>query len=181
MTTTGRIVAGLFVSLDGVAEAPQGWQMPFFHPDMGATIAAELAETDALLLGRRTYEEFAAFWPQATGDPMADRMNTIPKLVASTTLGRVDWQNATVMGPDPAPELRRRTELGENLTVTGSITLVRWLLRVDLLDELALMLHPLVVGSGRRLLDGVDPVDLSLAETRTYPTGVVSLTYRRAS
>src|SRR5512133_2055393 len=181
MTTTGRIVAGLFVTLDGVAEAPDIWQGPYFHPDMGATIAAELAEADALLLGRRTYEEFAGFWPQATGDPMAERMNSIPKLVASTTLERADWQNTTLLGRDPAAELRRRVEHGEKLTVTGSLTLVRWLLRAGLLDELALMVHPVALGDGRRLFDGAEPTDLTLTGTRTYPTGVVSLTYRSAS
>jgi dihydrofolate reductase len=164
-----------------VAEAPDRWQGPYFHPDMGATIAAELAEADALLLGRRTYEEFAGFWPHAGADPMADRMNTIPKLVASSTLDRADWQNTTVLGPDPAAELRRRVEHGENLTVTGSLTLVRWLLRAGLLDELALMVHPVVLAEGRRLFDGAEPTDLSLTATRTYPTGVVSLTYRTAS
>jgi dihydrofolate reductase len=181
MTTTGRIVAGLFVSLDGVTEAPPKWQAPYFHPEMGATIAAELAEAHALLLGRRTYEEFAGFWPQAGADPMAERMNTIPKLVASTTLDRADWQNSTVLGPDPAAELRRRVDRGEKLTVTGSLTLVRWMLRAGLLDELALMVHPVVLGEGRRLFDGAEPTDLALTQTRTYPTGVVSLTYRSAS
>ena len=180
MTTTGRIVAGLFVTLDGVAEAPDRWQGPYFHPEMGATIAAELAEADALLLGRRTYEEFAGFWPQATGDPMADRMNTIPKLVASTTLDRAGWQNTSLLGPDPATELRRRVDHGDKLTVTGSITLVQWLMRVGLLNELALMVHPLVLGSGRRWFDGVKPVNFALGETRSYPSGVVSLTYRSA-
>jgi dihydrofolate reductase len=181
MTTTGHIVAGLFVSLDGVAKAPQKWQGPYFHPDTGATIAAELAEADALLLGRRTYEEFAGSWPQAGAEPMADRMNTIPKLVASSTLDRADWQNTTVLGPDQAAELHHRVDHGEKLTVTGSITLVRWLLRVGLLDELALMVHPVVLGDGRRLFDGAEPTDLALTQTRTYPTGVVSLTYRSAS
>ena len=181
MTTTGRIVAGLFVTLDGVAEAPDRWQGPYFHPEMGATIAAELTETDGLLLGRRTYEEFAGFWPHADADPMADRMNAIPKLVASTTLDTLGWQNSTVLGLDPATKLRRRVEHGEKLTVTGSITLVQWLLRVGLLNELTLMVHPLVLGSGRRLFDGVEPVNFSLGETRSYPSGVISLSYRSGS
>ena len=112
---------------------------------------------------------------------MAERMNAIPKLVASTTLDSVGWQNSSLVGQDPAAELRRRTQRGQNLTVTGSITLVQWLLRVGLLDELSLMVHPLVLGSGRRLFDGVEPVNFSLGETRSYPSGVVSLSYRSGS
>ena len=179
----GRITAGLLVTLDGVADTPEKWQMPYFHPEMGATMAAHLAAADVLLLGRRTYEEFVAYWPHiSTADnPMAERMNTIPKLVASTTLGAVTWQNTTVLRGDLATELRRRTQRGENLTVTGSITLVQSLLRAGLLDELGVMVHPLVLGSGRRLFDGIESVSFSLHDTRSYRSGVVSLTYRSAS
>lgn len=182
-TDTGRITAGLLITLDGVADTPEKWQPPYFHPLMGATIAAQLDEADVLLLGRRTYEEFVGYWPHmSTADnPMAERMNAIPKLVASTTLDTVAWQNTTIVRNDLATELRRRHRNGERVTVTGSITLVQWLLRAGLLDELAVMVHPLVVGSGRRLFDGVEPVALSLHETRSYPSGVVSLTYRSAS
>ena len=122
MTRTGRIVAGAVRHSrwrgrgTGQPEAPDRWQRPYFHPEMGATIATELAETDALLLGRRTYEEFAGFWPQVTGDPMADRMNAIPKLVASTTLDAVGWQNNSLLGPDPTAELQQRVDHGDNLT-----------------------------------------------------------------
>jgi dihydrofolate reductase len=182
-TDAGRISAGLLVTLDGVADGPEKWQMPYFHPEMGATIAAQLAAADVLLLGRRTYEEFVGYWPHVTAadNPMAERMNTIPKLVASTTLDTVTWQNTTVVGEDLAGELRRRTRHGENVVVTGSITLVQRLLRAGLLDELAVMVHPLVAGSGRRLFDGVEPVAFVLHETRSYPSGVVCLTYRSAS
>jgi dihydrofolate reductase len=150
---------------------------------MGATIAAQLADADVLLLGRRTYEEFAGYWPHVTtaDNPMAARMNTVPKLVASTTLHTASWQNSTVVGDDLATELRRRTQHGENVVATGSISLVQWLLRAGLLDEFTVMVHPLVVGNGRRLFDGVEPVAFVLYETRSYPSGVVSLTYRSAS
>lgn len=180
---TGRITAGLLITLDGVADTPERWQQPYFDPQMGATIAAQLDDADVLLLGRRTLEEFLGYWPHLTAvdNPLAERMNAIPKLVASTTLDTVAWQNTTIAGDDLAAELRGRHRNGERMTVTGSITLVQWLLRAGLLDELAVMVHPLVVGSGRRLFDGVEPVALTLHETRSYPSGVVSVTYRSAS
>lgn len=182
-TDAGRVTAGLLVTLDGVADMPEKWQIPYFHPDMGATIASQLAAADVLLLGRRTYEEFVGYWPHMTAadNPMAERMNAIPKLVASTTLDTVAWQNTTVVRDDLATELRRRTQHGETVVVTGSITLVQWQLRAGLLDELAVMVHPLVVGSGKRLFDGIDAVAFALHQTRSYPSGVISLTYRSES
>jgi len=182
-TDRGRITAGLFVTLDGVAEMPEKWQMPYFHPEMFAVIAAQVAAADALLLGRHTYEEFAAFWPHSSaGDnPMAERMNTIPKLVASTTLKAADWQHTTVISTGLADELQRRTQGGERMQVTGSITLVQWLLRAGLIDELSLMVHPLLLGAGRRLSDGMEVLSLSLQDIRAFPSGVVWLTYRTAS
>jgi dihydrofolate reductase len=103
-TDAGRISAGLLVTLDGVADGPEEWQMPYFHPEMGATIAAQLAAADVLLLGRRTYEESVGYWPHVTAadNPMAERMNTIPKLVASTTLDTVTWQNTALVDDDLA-------------------------------------------------------------------------------
>ncbi len=180
-TDAGRITAGLLVTLDGVADTPEKWQIPYFHPEIGATIAAQLAAADVMLLGRRTYEEFVGYWPHMTtaDNPLAERMNAIPKLVASTTLDSAAWHNTTVVRDDLAAELCRRTGYGEDVLVTGSITLVQRLLRAGLLDELGLMLHPLVVGGGRRLFDGIEAVAFSLRETRRYPTGVVSLTYRK--
>lgn len=182
-TSPGRITAGLLITLDGVADAPQNWQMPYFHPEMGATIAAQLAAADVLLLGRRTYEEFVGYWPHANpaDNPMAERMNTIRKIVASTTLDTAGWQNTKVIRKDLGGDLRRRTERGENVQVTGSISLVQWLLHAGLLDELAVMVHPLTVGRGRRLFDGVEPLAFSLHDTRAFASGVVSLTYRSPS
>lgn len=182
-TDAGRITAGLLITLDGVADMPEKWQIPYFHPDIGVTIASQLAAADVLLLGRRTYEEFVGYWPHMTAaeNPMAERMNAIPKLVASTTLDTAAWKNTSVVRDDLATELPRRTQHGEKLVVTGSITLVQWLLRAGLLDELGVMVHPLVAGSGRRLFDGIEAVAFSLHETRRYPSGVVSLTYRSES
>jgi dihydrofolate reductase len=149
---------------------------------MGQVVGAQMAAADTLLLGRRTYEEFAAFWPDAaaSGNPMAEQMNATPKLVASTTLDSVEWQNSTLIKGDVGDELRRlKQEDGRNLQITGSITLVQSLLRQGLLDELALLVLPVVVGQGRRLFEDTHgQIALTLAESRTLSTGVLSLSYQ---
>jgi dihydrofolate reductase len=171
--------AWLFVTLDGVMEAPENWVMP--DDDMFAAIEAVYAESDALLIGRRTYETFAAAWPQRGSDvPNADWMNNIRKHVASTTLTSPEWNNSTVIEGDVAEAVRSlKQEDGETILVNGSATLVRSLLRDHLLDELRLFVHPVVAGSGDRLFDEEgDQMELALADSHTYDNGVISLTYR---
>jgi dihydrofolate reductase len=171
--------AWLFVTLDGVMEAPENWVMP--DDDMFAAIEAVYAESDALLIGRRTYETFAAAWPQRGSDvPNADWMNNIRKHVASTTLTSPEWNNSTVIEGDVAEAVRSlKQEDGETILVNGSATLVRSLLRDHLLDELRLFVHPVVAGSGDRLFDEEgEQVELALADSHTYDNGVISLTYR---
>lgn len=178
-----KIVAGLFVSLDGVMESPEQWHFPYFNDEMGQAVASQLAASDTMLLGRRTYEEFAGYWAnQGSEVEFADQINQTPKLVASTTLTSVDWQNSTLIRGDVAQELRRiKTEPGKDISITGSATLVRSLLRDGLIDELRLLVHPIVVGSGRRLFeDGGDRVPLKLVESQTFSTGVLYLTYAPA-
>ena len=178
-----KIVASLFMSLDGVIEAPQTWHFPYFNDEMGAAIGAQMAASDTMLLGRQTYEEFAAFWPnQPSDDPFASQMNDTPKYVASTTLKTVAWQNSTLLTGNLAEALTALKEQpGKNIAITGSATLIRSLLRENLLDELRLFVHPIVVGSGKKLFpDGSDRVGLKLVETQTFSTGVLYLTYTRA-
>jgi dihydrofolate reductase len=178
-----KIVAGLFISLDGVVEAPENWQMPYFSDEMGEVVGSNMAAADTMLLGRRTYQEFAAFWPnQPSDEQFADQINSIPKLVASTTLDRVDWQNSTLIQGNVAEELAKLKEQpGKNINVTGSVTLVRSLLRDDLLDELGLLVHPIVVGTGKHLFEaGSGQIPLTLVDSQTFSTGVVSLTYQPA-
>jgi dihydrofolate reductase len=179
-----KIVAGLYVSLDGVTESPEKWTFPYFNDEVGQVIASQMAETDAGLLGRRTYEEFAAYWPNQTAEdnPFADHINNMPKFVVSTTLQSVEWRNSTLITGDVVGQLTHLKELpGKNISVTGSATLVRWLLRVGLLDELRLLLYPLVVGRGSRLFeDGGEEMSLTLVDSKTFSTGVVSLTYEPA-
>jgi len=179
-----KINAGLFVTLDGVAERPESWNPPYFDGEMGAELASAMASADALLLGRVTYEEWAAFWPnqRAEQNPMAALINRKRKYVVSNTLNTTEWENSTIVGGDlatEAPKLKDRS--GGDLLVSGSITLVQSLLAQNLLDELSLMVHPLVLGNGRRLLESIDGTRrLELVQSKSFGSGVVSLAYRRA-
>jgi dihydrofolate reductase len=171
----------MFVSLDGVAEAPEQWHFPYFNEEMEAVVDGNMAAADTLLLGRHTYEQWAAFWPEQSGQ-LADYMNHTPKVVVSTTLKQVDWQNSTVISGDVGAEITRlKQQPGQNIGVNGSITLVRWLLRERLLDELSLLVHPIVLGSGRRLFgDDGDRTPLALLSSKTLSTGVLSVVYAPA-
>jgi dihydrofolate reductase len=178
-----KIVAGLFVSLDGVTESPDKWQFPYFSDALGAEIGAQMATSDALLLGRITYQEFASYWPSAPADdPFAAHLNNTPKYVVSTTLETAEWNNSTLINGnivDATTALKQQP--GKNIGITGSATLVRSLLRDGLLDELRLLVHPLVVGGGKRLFEGMgEQVALTLVESRTFSTGVLALTYTPA-
>jgi dihydrofolate reductase len=174
-----KLKAWLYVTLDGVVEAPENWVIP--DDEMFAEQTAGYAASDALLLGSRTYEIFAASWPQRGSDvPNADWMNNAQKYVASTTLESPEWQNTTVLEGDLTEAVSRlKQEDGETITLNGSATLLRSLLRAELVDELRLFLHPLVLGSGHRLFDDGDNLGvLKLGECHAYDNGVVSLTYQ---
>jgi len=178
-----KIVAGLFISLDGVVESPDKWHFPYFNDEMGQAVGAGMESADAILLGRRTYEEFAAVWPHQTDDPGADFMNDTPKLVATTTLTSADWANSTILTGNLADALaEHKQRSGKNIQVIGSPTLVRSLLREHLLDELELLVHPIVLGTGKRLFEDVHAqVPLTLVGSATFSTGVVKLTYAPAT
>jgi dihydrofolate reductase len=178
-----KIVAGLFISLDGVYESPDKWHFPYFNDEMGAEVGGKMAESDTMLLGRQTYEEFASYWPHQSSDvEPADFMNNTPKVVVSNTLKTADWQNTTIVSGDVAAELTKlKQQPGKNIGITGSGTLVRSLLEQGLLDELTLLVHPIVVGKGKRLFDrDMAQVPLKLVSSKTLSTGVLSLTYERA-
>lgn len=179
-----KIVAGLHVSLDGVTESPEKWTFQYFNDDVGQEVGSQMAESDAILLGRRTYEEFAAYWPDksAADDPIADFLNNTPKYVASTTLESLGWQNSTLLQGDVADALAQlKNGPGKNITITGSVTLVGSLLSSGLIDELRLLLFPIVVGNGRRLFEDVrEQVGLKLVESKAFGTGVVALTFEPA-
>ena len=177
-----KIVAVELLSLDGVAEAPSGWAFSYSDDEMERENEAGMAASDALLLGRKTYEEFAVFWPhQPGGTPMVDYINSVPKHVVSGTLeGPLEWGNSHLIPGDGfaerVAELKR--EPGKNITVTGSIDLVRSLHGAGLLDELRLTVYPVVLGSGRRLFEGwEDAGELTLVDSKVFGNGAVSLAY----
>ena len=178
-----KIVAGLFISLDGVVEAPDQWHFPYFNDEMGEAVTAQMDAADAMLLGRVTYQEFAGYWPQQGSEvERADHLNNTPKFVVSTTLDRAEWQNTILISGDVVEELTRlKQQPGKDISVVGSGTLVRSLLRDGLLDELRLLVHPIVVGHGKRIFpDGTDQKPLKLVESKTFSTGVLYLTYQPA-
>ena len=177
-----KIVSGLFISLDGVIEAPNDWTGPWFNPELGQAVGSFIAAQDAMLLGRVSYDEFAAYWPQQTGD-MADTMNGTVKYVVSGTLTSAEWQNSTLIPAASAiaeiAELKQRA--GQNIGMTGSATLVSSLLREGLLDELHLFVFPVVLGSGKRLFAAPGAkLPLKLINSATFDTGVVQLSYAKA-
>jgi dihydrofolate reductase len=183
-----------FLSLDGVMQAPAapdedtdggfrhgGWQRAYFDEVLAAAAAEGMAETDAYLLGRKTYEQMAAYWPTVPeDDPYARHLNGTPKYVASRTLDRVAWRNSTLITGDVAEEVGRLKEKpGQNIAVLGSGDLVQTLIEHDLVDEYFLAVFPIVLGSGKRLFREIDGTrTLSLVHSATTGTGGVLLTYR---
>jgi dihydrofolate reductase len=177
-----KIVAGLTISLDGVIEGTDEWMWPYFNPEVEQAIGSMIAAQDAMLIGRVTYEMFAAHWPQQAGE-MADTMNGTAKYVVSGTLTSADWQNSTLIPAAGAfaQIAGLKQQPGQNIGVTGSATLVGSLLREGLLDELRLLVFPLVAGSGKRLFGTPgDKLPLKLIDSATFETGVVYLTYAKA-
>ena len=179
-----KVTAGLFISLDGVVESPEQWHFPYVNDGMMEVIGSAMAAADAILLGRVTYQEFAAYWPgvSAEDEPMAAYMNATPKYVVSTTLDQAEWNNSTLIQGNVAEAITRlKQQPGKNINIIGSPTLVQSLLQDDLLDELGLLVHPVVVGSGKRLFtDGGALKRLKLVDSTTFSTGVLSLTYAPA-
>jgi dihydrofolate reductase len=173
-----RVIESTLVSLDGVIGDPQMWAEPYFNEEAGELALKQLLVTDAMLMGRRTYELFAAMWPAATG-AYADRMNGIRKYVFSSTLQTAEWSNSTIIGGDVAAavgELKRQH--GQDLVMYGHGPLGQTLLEQQLIDELRLWVHPLLVGRGMTLLRERASATLELVATETLGTGVVILTYR---
>ncbi|MBN6034701.1 dihydrofolate reductase family protein [Amycolatopsis sp. 195334CR] len=173
-----KIVASLFISLDGVVEAPETWQGPFFDDRMGEVTGSRFTEAGALLLGRKTYEIFAGHWPNETEDALAGVLNSVPKLVLSTTLTSVDWAGSTLLNEDAAAKLaEEKARDGGDILVSGSVSVVRWLLAEGLLDELELLVHPTVLGKGERLFDDTQ-VNFEVVESEQFPGGAVRIIYR---
>ncbi|HLU09708.1 MAG TPA: dihydrofolate reductase family protein [Oceanobacillus sp.] len=178
-----KVVSGLFISLDGVTESPDQWQFDHFDDGMMAALEAHIAAEDAILLGRVTYQEWEPYWPTATDEPYASHINNTPKYVVSSTLDKVTWgdrDNITLIKGNLAEAITKlKQQPGKNIGVSGSPTLVRSLLENDLLDELTLMVHPVIAGSGKRLFkDGSALKRMKLVSSKTTSTGVALLTYQ---
>ena len=182
-----RIVIIEFISLDGVVQAPGGadedrdggfahggWSHPFFDETVGGGFNDALTKADALLFGRRTWQTMAAAWPERAGDPFADRMNSIPKHVVSTTLETADWNNTTILDADPFARIRE-IKASQNVLTWGSAQLVQGMLAEGLVDELVLLYSPIVLGAGKRLFAEGARHDLRVVESTPLEGGMLAL------
>jgi dihydrofolate reductase len=194
-----KIIVSEFLTLDGVMEAPDKWVFPYWNEEIGKVKFDELFASDTLLLGRLTYQIFADAWPSLTdeedwrrvkeaggqageipkGNPFADRMNSIAKLIVSTTLNKVEWNNSSLIKGSVAEELSRLKQMpGQDILVAGSSQLVNTLMQHNLIDEYRLLVYPIILGSGKRLFQEGSKIMLNLIETRSFGTGVVLLRYQ---
>jgi dihydrofolate reductase len=171
-----KLVESTFVTLDGVISSPQEWSPPYWDDEHASYASKLLFAADALLLGRLTYEGFVQAWPSRTGE-FSDRMNSLPKYVASNTLKEATW-NATILEGDVAGEVAKlKQEPGENILKYGTGELDRTLMEHNLVDEFHFWLFPVAAGSGQRLFDGIDLTHLNLIDTTKFSSGIVVLTY----
>lgn len=187
----GKLYAALFMTLDGVVEAPgsgdttlpdkRGWSEPFMTQEIGMAIMGQMDDAEAMLLGRNTYQDFAAFWPNVpAGDPFGDRMNNQKKYVVSSTLKRADWKNSTLINSNVAEEIARiKAQTSKTISVVGSGTLTQWLIEHDLLDELQLLVCPVYLGVGKKLFkDGNTTKTMKLLNSRAFSSGALLLNYQ---
>ena len=179
-----RIIASLFISLDGVVEEPGDWHFPYFNDEMGEAVGAVLATADTLLLGRRTYVDHAGAWPEREAEGGEDAefakvLGDARKLVVSHQRLELSWRNTEQLQGDLVEAVTAlKNEPGGNIAMSGSISVVRQLLAAGLLDELRLLVHPIAVRKGMRLFDeGDSPIPLELLSSQTFSTGVLSLVY----
>lgn len=180
-----KIIAGLFISLDGVVEAPDQWHFPYFNDEMGAAVDSQLATADTLLLGRKTYDSFAGAWPEreAAGEEdaeMARALGDVRKIVVSNQALEFTWRNSEQLEGDLVETVTAlKNEPGDGtIGLSGSVSVVRQLLAAGLLDELHLLVHPIAVRKGMRLFDeGETPIPLTLLSSETFKTGVLNLVY----
>src|ERR671915_2022533 len=185
--TMRKITAGLFISLDGVVEAPDQWHFPYFNDEMGAAVDATLGAADTVLFGRKTYESFAGAWPEreAAGEEdagLAKALGDARKIVVSRQKLAFTWRNSEQLEGDLVEAVTAlKNEPGRNIGMSGSVSVVRQLLAAGLLDELHLLVHPIAVRKGMRLFDeGEASIPLKLISSETFETGVLNLIYAPA-
>ena len=176
-----KIAAGLFITLDGVVDGEEKWVGPYYSPEFGETVLELMAAGDTVLLGRVTYEYFAGAFGGQPG-PEAEYLDNVPKVVVSRTLDSADWQNTTLIRDNIAEEIGKlKQQPGTKINISGSITLVQWLLRERLVDELHLLVFPTAVGTGRHLFENLsDQQAFTLSDVKTLPNGVLHLSYEAA-
>ncbi|WP_431912091.1 dihydrofolate reductase family protein [Nonomuraea jabiensis] len=174
-----KIISSFFISLDGVVESPDQWHFPYWNDEMGAVVEAGMRSAGAMLMGRKLYDEWSAYWTSAESDKeVAATLNAVPKYVVSSTLEKADWENTTVVNGDVGARLRELKErIDGDIQVSGSATTVRWLLADGLLDQLNLLVHPIAVGHGQRLFEDTPTHALKLVKSETFETGVLNLSY----
>jgi dihydrofolate reductase len=174
-----KIIVSEFVSLDGVMEEP-AWTAPYWNGEIAKFKFDELFASGALLLGRVTYQGFAAAWPSRTDEQgYADRMNSLPKFVVSTTLQKAEWNDSRLIKENVAEEVSKlKQQPGQDILLFGSGTLAQTLMQHDLVDQYNLLLYPVVLGKGKRLFRDGNIATLKLVETKTFSSGVVALVYR---
>jgi len=172
-----KVVESTFMSLDGVIDSPQNWSLPYWDDEHSAYSQKLMADADELLLGRKTYEGFAEAWPQRSGDPYTDKINAMPKHVATQTLTDLTWNAQPLQGGavEAVAELKQRD--GQNLLKYGTGQFSRALIENGLLDELHVWIFPVLVGRGQRLIDGIDVTHLELVETTRFESGIVVNAY----
>jgi dihydrofolate reductase len=183
-----KITAGLFISLDGVVEAPDQWHFPYFNDEMGAAVDATLGAADTILFGRKTYDSFAGAWPERelAGEedaPLAKKLGDTRKIVVSNQQLEFTWRNSEQLQGDLIETVTAlKSEPGERtIGMSGSVSVVRQLLAAGLLDELHLLVHPIAVRKGMRLFDESEsPIPLKLLSSQTFETGVLNLVYAPA-
>jgi dihydrofolate reductase len=177
-----KIIAGLFITADGVIEAPEQWNPPYYDDELNQAVLPRLAGAGLHLYGRRSYELFRGVFTGPNAPPHAAMMTGIPKAVVSTTLASPGWGPTTVIRRDVAAEIAKlKQEPGQHISVGASGTLIRFLLQEDLLDELILLVHPVLAGTGRRLFEGgTRQIPLTLSQSRPHGNGVIALHYARA-
>jgi dihydrofolate reductase len=170
----GKLTATCFITLDNVVEEPHRWSGAYFSDETGKLNDAVLREADAMVLGKTTYEGFAAAWPSRSGDPFSDKFNSMPKYVVSTTLETADWNNSTILSEDPFARIRE-LKAEQNLLTWGSPSLVQGMLGEGLVDELVLLYSPIVLGEGKRLFGEGSRHDLKVTETTRLGGGMLAL------
>lgn len=189
----GELVVDMFTTLDGVVQAPGGpdedsssgfkhggWQGAFFDEESASEMAKRFPTFDALLLGRKTYDIFAEYWPKQASNAFSDQLNTVTKYVASRKLKKVEWQNSHLIEGDVAKAVPKIKQKHKEVRVIGSANLLQTLLKNDLVDRFNLWVYPVILGSGKRLFaDGTTPARMKLVESKAFPGGSVLLVYER--